>query len=89
MFGINITKTVSNIRYPNTFTPSGDSDTFVSGVSVIITFIDAYRKAKSYIIFASWIKCSNTHHYVSDVDYMIAEKNIFFFVQGTKKVIKS
>ena len=89
MFGINITKTVSNIRYPNTFAPSGDSDTFVWGVSVIITFIDAYRKAKSYIIFASWIKCSNTLHYVSDVDYMIAEKNIFFFVRETKKVIKS
>jgi len=88
MFGINITKTVSNIRYPNTFAPSRNTDTFDSGVSVINTFIDAYRKAKSYIIFASWIKCSNTLHYVSDVDYMIAKKNIFFFVPKTKKGLK-
>ena len=85
---VNITKTGPNIRYPNTIILFEQADTFMSTVSVIITFIDAYRKIKSYIIFTSWIKCSNTLHYVSDVGHMIDKKNIFFFIPETKKKLK-
>ena len=49
---VNITKTVPNIRYPKTIASFHPSDTYAPTASVIITFIDAYGKAKSYSIFA-------------------------------------
>ncbi|MEP6793161.1 MAG: hypothetical protein ABJB16_02460, partial [Saprospiraceae bacterium] len=50
---VNITKTVSNIRYPLSFAPFKNTDTCIPLSSVNHTYIDAYISTISYIIFTS------------------------------------